>query len=496
MRSTLEVYKELVMTVSSVSNVDIGALQNASVGTLVGKLSASYDKLAAQAPATYDKLAGQADTYSAKLSTLGQIQSGFSTVQTKATTLQDSATLSTNSGARTALQDVLDTLNAQASLVAGLTQSGSDSQSAGILAKESGLSGSAEKVRQAVGVNGLYGQTVLQGMGITQSSDGTLSLDAAAFDQAYQANSSKVTNALTQIGSNVATEAATQISSGSAYSKSQAKTQGLYDNVVKQQDALQTRLNNLQTRIENLQSGGVTAAAVQDYSTITSVATSAATRINALQKQGSSLAMQIDSANTKLGDLGSVSDSLYGNFSSAQALQDSATLSSVGTAGAALQNLVTALNYHSTLLNTLTAPVSGSTPAGSLKNETSLVTGLKSLGQAAASNSLYSQISISIGMTQTAGGLFSFDLSAFNSAYASNASSVINTLRQLGSAVQTAAGNQLAEGGALDKVTSKTNALIPSLQTRQSKLEEQIAALQNDPFSAVPASSYQKILAM
>lgn len=483
------------MAVSSVSNVDVGALQAASVDKLVSKLSASYATLSTQATTTFQNLSAQADTYSTKLSTLGQIQSGFATIQSKADILRTSTTLSTSLGARTALQDVLDSLNAQSTLVSSLTQPASDGQDAGTLATETGLSGIANNVGKAVSVNSMFGQISLSKLGVSQNSDGTFALDTAAFDKAYQADSTKASNALALVGASVSSEASNQISNGSAYYKSQVKNQGLYDNVIKQQDALQARLDSLQSRIDSLQNGGVTAAAVQDYSAITSVASSAANRIVSLQTQWDTANTQITNANTKLGDLSSVSDSLSTIASRAQGLQDSGTQSSVVTAGLALQDFASALNAHSSLLDSLTAAATGSTAAGSLNNENSLTTALRSVLKAATPSTLFSQTWLpSIGLTQGSDGQFSFDIGTFSTAFNNNNASVLGILNQLGNAVQNSANTQLQGGAALDTVTNKTNALITAQQSNQTKIEAQIAAVENDPFSAAPASSYQKVL--
>lgn len=485
------------MAVSSVSNVDVGALQAASVDKLVSKLSASYVKLSTQATTTFEKLNSQADTYSTKLSTLGQVQSGFATIQSKADILRNSTTLATSLGARTALQDVLDSLNAQTALVASLTQPASESQDAGTLATESGLSGVADNVSKAVSINSMFGQISLSKLGISQANDGTFSLDTAVFDQAYQTNSGSTINALALVGGSVSSEATNQLGNGSAYYKSQVRNQGLYDNVVKQQGDLQARLDNLQARIDSLQNGGVTAAAVQDYSAVTSVASSAANRIVALHTQWDTANTKINDANTKLGDLASVGDSLSTIASRAQALQDSTVQSSVITAGAAVQDFASALNAQSGLLDALTAAAAGGAPAGSLRNETSLTAALRGVVRSATPSTLFSQTWLpSIGLTQGGDGQFSFDAATFTSAFTSNNASVLGILNLLGNAVQNSASTQLEGGAALDTVTNKTNALITAQQTSQTKIEAQIAAVENDPFSAAPLSSYQKVLAV
>lgn len=459
-----------VSSVSSNSNLNLGALQTATVNELVNKLGKNYLDIE-----------GQVVDAGSKISNLGQIQSGFATVQSKADTL--AAADSSNVQAR--FTDVIQALNDQASLVNNKVAAGS------ILAKEVG---SADTLRSVVSPNSLLGQTTLKNYGLSVGSDGTLSLDAVAFAAALAANPSQVTQIVSGLGGAVSGETTNQLTVGTA---SQTTAQSKYD-------ALSTKQNALSDRISNLQNGGIAAGTLQDYSTLTTIVSSAGTRLNTLQNKADSLTNSVNAAGQKQNDLAQVNAGVASINSSAQALSAQATVDTgnpaadAAAARASLVSLFSSLNTQSTLVSSLTAAKTSSTSAGSLFSESALRTSLSSLLQTIQPSSLGFQLSFgSTSVVQLNGGQYSVaDASAFDAAFVANPSSVKSLLANIGGQVSTAAGALQAFGSTLNNAQVKTSNNIVDLQNQIFANQASIDALQNDPFSAVPASSYKKILAM
>lgn len=466
------------MSVSSVSSsssspvsYDLGALQSAAVNDLVGKLNT-----------TYSNIQSQASDASVTLSAIGQVQSGFATIQSQAATLSDPNNLGTAAAAQSALQSVIGSVNAQAALVSNVTASG------GILASDTGIAASAQSVRSLLSSSSLIGAVAQSSFGLKTASDGTVSLDTAAFNAAYSANPSGVTQVLSNIGSSVNSAATSQISAGGAVYSSQTKVQAQYTTLSQQQA-------DLYGRISNLQNGGVTASTLQDYTTISAVVSSAATRINALTTTATNLNNQVNLAGQKQSDLNLVQSGVKSIQQNAQAVAAVGTGSSAtaATAGAALQGLFDSLNTQTNLLTTLGAAKTSTTPAGTLNSETSLRNSLNQIGQSVTST-LLTQLGLgNIGVSQS-NGLFTLDQSAFSTAYNANQPSVQSFLSNIGGFIQQSTNSLFQSGSTLTNAQVNTQNQIVSLQAQIYANQKQIDAVQADPFSTVPVSSYQKIL--
>ncbi len=462
-----------VSTVTNTANYDLGALQSASVNQLVSKLNT-----------TYGTVQSQASDASVKLSGIGQVQSGFASIQSKAATLQDTANLSTAGAAQSALQNVLGSLNSQVSLVGNLTQSG------GLLSSETGVSDSALAVRSLASSTSLLGQTALQSYGVQSASDGSLSINTAAFNAAYTANPSQVVQVLSNLGASINSAAGDQIASGSAVYTSQTKAQTQYA-------ALSQKQSDLYARITNLQNGGASASTLQDFNAINSAVSTAATRLNTLQTTADSLNAQVNFSGQKQNDLNQVASGVRSIQSSAQTAIDAASnpATDAAAAGAALQGLFNSLNTQTNLLNTLGVAKTSTTPAGTLNTETALRTSLGQMNQT-VSSSLLSQIGLgNIGVSQS-GGLFTLDQSAFSTAFNANKANVTSFLSNIGGLIKQSADSQFVTNSPLDKAQRATASKIVDLQTQIFANQAKLDAVQNDPFSTVPLSSYQKILSI
>lgn len=465
------------MSVSSVTNptsYDLGALQTASVNQLVSKLNTTFGTVQAQA-----------SDASVKLSGIGQVQSGFATIQSKAATLQDTANLSTATDAQTALQNVLGALNSQVSLVSNLTAPNA------LLAGEKGVSDSAVAVRSLVSSTSLLGQTALQSFGVTSGSDGSLSLDATAFNAAYAANPSQVTQVLAGIGASINGAAGEQIASGSAVYTSQTKAQTQYASLSQKEAALYER-------ISSLQNGGATASTLQDFNTLNSVVSSAATRLSSLQTTYDQTITQINFAGQKQSDLRQVSSGVADIQQKAQTVADAGSnpATDAASAGLALQGLFDSLNTQTNLLSSLGAAKTTTTAAGTLNSESTLRTSLGQMNNY-VSSTLLSQLGLgNIGVTQSSTGLFTLDQTAFSSAFSSNKSNVTSFLSNVGALIKQSADSQFLTGSSLDKAQRSTDAKVIDLQAQIFSTQARIDSVQADPFSAVPLSSYQKILTM
>lgn len=459
-----------VSSVSSNTNLDLGALQTASVNQLVNRLSQSYLDIE-----------GQVVDAGTKVSDLGKVQSGFATVQDKATALSTADA----SNAQARFTDAIKALNDQVSLVNSKTAAGAVSASE---------VGSADTLRSVASPNSLLGQTALKNYGLSVGSDGTLSLDATAFAAALAANPSQVTQIVNGLGGALSTEASNQLAVGTA---SQATAQSKYD-------ALSSKQNALSDRISNLQNGGIAAGTLQDYTTLTTIVSSAGNRLNTLQAKGDTLVNNVNVAGQKQSDLAQVSAGVSSIKSSADALSAQATVNTgnaaadAAAARASLVNLFSSLNSQSTLVSSLTTAKSGTTPAGSLYSESALRTSLSSLLQSIQPSSLDFQLSFgNTSVVQLNGGQYSVaDASAFDAAFVANPSGVKSLLANIGNQVSSLGSGLLAGGSTLDNAQVKTSNSIVDIQQQIFANQASIDSLQNDPFSAVPASSYQKILAM
>lgn len=466
------------MSVSSVSNTssspvsyDLGALQSAAVSDLVSKLNT-----------TYGNIQGQASDASVTLSAIGQVQSGFATIQSQAATLSDTNNLGNAAAAQSALQSVIGSVNAQATLVGNVTATG------GTLASDTGIAASAQSVRSLLSSSSLIGAVAQSSLGLNTAADGTVSLDTAAFNAAYSANPSGVTQILSSIGGSVNSAATSQISSGGAVYSSQTTVQAQYATLSQKQA-------DLYGRISNLQNGGATASTLQDYTTISAVVSSAATRINALTTTATNLNNQVNFAGQKQNDLNQVQSGVQAIQQNAQAVAAVGTGSTANaaTAGAALQGLFDSLNTQTNLLNTLGAAKTSTTPAGTLNSETSLRNSLNQIGQSVTST-LLTQLGLgSIGVSQS-NGLFTLDQSAFSTAYNANQPSVQSFLSNIGGFIQQSTNSLFQGGSTLNNAQVNTQNQIVTLQAQIYANQQQIDAVQADPFSTVPVSSYQKIL--
>lgn len=463
----------MATTSISASSVNLPQLEQSSINRVVATLSKSYEKISAQV-----------DSTSVKVSALGQIQSGLDGIKTKSADLQDSAKVATATDARTALESMFSSINTQVSLVSSLTARASSEQSAGVLATESKLKNAGVGISQTLDTSGLYGATVLSGMGISRASDGSLTVDAATFEAAYAADSDKVKAALADIGGAINSKASTELNSGGSVYSSSSRIQTQYNSLVERQNTLADRMNNLQY-------GGAEAATVSDYLAITSVAAAAANSIGKLQSQADTFQTQVNTATAKSTALSSVRSSSGSLQTAATTIQDSASTSTVNDARAALQSVVTAAN---TQLSTL---ASASASGAALEKETGVLNDAYSVTNMLKGSNIFGGLQLgNLGVSFGSNGQFSLDQGTFDAAYGADSSGVQTLLQTLGASLSQSITDQLASDGALATAESKSASTLNTLNTRLDAINLKIQQTQDNPLLAASATLYKQVLAL
>lgn len=189
--------------------------------------SINTDPVAAALRRPVEQLVTQTESTRVRLSAFGQVQSAVADVQTAAKGLQDSKQLQTVDSARKAAEAFVKAYNAEGSTTAALSRRGDYRTSAGVLADDSRVRSTSSELQRTVRNN----QSALQQAGFTRQNDGTLAIDAKAFDAAFAKDANAVRQSLGAVGSQAEAVTTRQLSAsgtvGSAVSSLTSKVAGL-----------------------------------------------------------------------------------------------------------------------------------------------------------------------------------------------------------------------------------------------------------------------------
>jgi len=198
------------------------------------------------------RLSRAVDSTQVQLSGYGQIKASFAATQSAAQTLRATAA---NTGAgvadvRKAVQGFVDAFNQSVKTVStAVKQNGA-------------LAGQTQAVLANADLNGSItagsGVTDLRQLGVTRGQDGTLTLDSAALEKAFQTNATQVRSALTELGQQVGNRLGSELAAGGNIGGSVATLATRAQSLATQQTNQEARINSsLQTIQQSSQQFGV-----------------------------------------------------------------------------------------------------------------------------------------------------------------------------------------------------------------------------------------------
>lgn len=244
-----------------ISSLVKAGLQSAQLNQTSGSTAAgTVSKL--KAPAT-KRLTEQLESTNVKLSAYGQIKSAFAGAQTAASALSSSATskTATNADVEKAAQAFVDAYNKGVKTVSNATAS--STKQTGALASDQRAKSAGSDLARSVASG--TGPANLKQAGITQNTDGTLSLDNKALQQALQANSSQTKSALASLGQQVSTTTGRELASTGNVGASVGKLASRAETLAAQQTAVDQQAASLQASLEKQ-------SAALDYATANGLA--------------------------------------------------------------------------------------------------------------------------------------------------------------------------------------------------------------------------------
>ena len=206
----------------------------------LGQVASTTSRAGALFDPARQRLSQTIESTQVQLSSYGQVRSSFAATQNTAQALTATAANSKAGVAdvRKAVQGFVDAFNQSAKTAsAAVKQNGAlGGQTQAVLANAD-LAGS---------LTAGGGVTDLRQLGVTRSQDGTLTLDAAALEKAYQSNPTQVRSALTELGQQVDNRLGSELAAGGNIGSSVAT-------LTKRAQSLATQQANQEARISSSQ---------------------------------------------------------------------------------------------------------------------------------------------------------------------------------------------------------------------------------------------------
>ncbi|MFZ2853924.1 MAG: flagellar filament capping protein FliD [Rhodocyclaceae bacterium] len=226
--------------------MDINASTSSSVASRSSPGSSSIDAVSAASRRSAQSLSQETESTKVRLSAYGQVKSAVAEVQTAAKGLQDSKQLQTADSARKAAEAFVKAYNAENKTTTDVTRRKGSDGAAGALADDplarSASSGLQRTVRNS--------DAELKQAGITRQKDGTLAVDAKAFDAAYAKDASAVKGALGTIGTRVDSVATRQLSSAGTVGRTVDSLNSKVTNLENKQANQQANQQDLQSLLD------------------------------------------------------------------------------------------------------------------------------------------------------------------------------------------------------------------------------------------------------
>ena len=212
------------MNITSMSNQMIGlsALQ-ASSSTTATAQSEAVQKAGNKASARLDQ---ELQTTTAQISAYGQVQSSFARVQDSGKALAATQSSTSTADLKKNLQAFVSAYN--------------DSRSASAATSTGNASAASRELQRSVSTDSARAD--LKSLGITQNSDGSLTLNTESLDASLQSNTSAVTSAASRIGSTAEQSATSALAAtgsiGSSVSTLNARETSIENRQAQQQQLL------------------------------------------------------------------------------------------------------------------------------------------------------------------------------------------------------------------------------------------------------------------
>jgi flagellar capping protein FliD len=224
--------------------MDISALLSSS-GASSAK-SVDIGPVAAALRRPVKALSQQTESARVRLSAFGQVKSAVADVQSAAKSLQDNKQVQTPDGAKKAAEAFVKAFNTENRTAANLTRREDARNSAGALADEPRARAASSELQRAVRDSA----PELKQVGITRQNDGSLAIDAKAFEAAYVKDSGSLRQSLSTVGNRVEVVTTRQLSAsgsvGSAVNSLSSKVANLED----RQADVQTRFDQSQQIVQ------------------------------------------------------------------------------------------------------------------------------------------------------------------------------------------------------------------------------------------------------
>jgi flagellar capping protein FliD len=193
-----------------------------------------------------EALSRQTESTRVRLSAFGQVQSAAAEVQFAARNLQDARQTSTVTDARKAAETFVKAYNNERSTLAQATNAGNSTNAPGVLVDDGRARIAASQLQRTVTDNA----GAFRDAGITVQKNGSLSIDARAFEAAFNTNPSAVTQALGSVGRAAEATAARQLSSTGSLGASVNSLSNRVQELENRQAEVQTRTDQSQRNVE------------------------------------------------------------------------------------------------------------------------------------------------------------------------------------------------------------------------------------------------------
>lgn len=161
-----------------------------------------------------EALANQLQRNEVRLSAIGRLRAAVAGVAEAATGLQREALPSADEALRQALRRFVGAANAEGRVASEVVFNRPGGGRPAALGDDGGVRLAAIELRRGVDEPSRNGGVSLRSLGLQRETDGTLSFDAAAFDQALAADREQVLRSLDSFGQQVAATAAGQLAPG------------------------------------------------------------------------------------------------------------------------------------------------------------------------------------------------------------------------------------------------------------------------------------------
>lgn len=199
-----------------------------------------------------ETLSRQTESTRVRLSAAGQIQSAAVAVQSAAQNLQDARQVSTTTDARKSAETFVNAYNSERSALAQATAAGNGVKSSGgsnppgALADDGRARVATSQLQRSVSDNA----NEFRDAGISVQKDGSLSIDAKAFEAAFNTNPSAVTQALGSVGRAAETTVTRQLSSTGSIGASLNSLSNRVQQLENRQAEVQTRTDESRRNVE------------------------------------------------------------------------------------------------------------------------------------------------------------------------------------------------------------------------------------------------------